>query len=156
MDWNDVLADPALRDLPYKIELNERGQIVMSPASNRHSLQQGDLAYLLRQGLPEGRVLPRCSIDTPLGVKVADVAWASDAFLETHGTRTPYEKAPEICVEMLAPSNTDAEMREKTMLYLAKGAREVWLCSTDGGLRFFGHEGERAASRLMPDAPRSI
>ncbi len=156
MDWNDVIADPTLKDLPYKIELNERGQIVMSPASNRHSLQQGDLVFLLRQHLPEGRVLPECSIETPLGVKVADVAWASAAFLNKYGTVTPYLQAPEICVEILSPSDTDAEIQEKVMLYLAKGAKEVWLCDENGGLRYFGNEGERDASRMIPDAPRSI
>jgi hypothetical protein len=35
MEWIEVLADPVLRDLPYKIELNEYGKIVMSPASNQ-------------------------------------------------------------------------------------------------------------------------
>ena len=30
-----VRRDPSLRDLPYKIELNSRGKIEMSPASNR-------------------------------------------------------------------------------------------------------------------------
>ncbi|RME59856.1 Uma2 family endonuclease, partial [Candidatus Parcubacteria bacterium] len=33
MKWSEVLADPTLQDLPYKIELNEWEQIVMTPAS---------------------------------------------------------------------------------------------------------------------------
>jgi hypothetical protein len=36
MQWADVLADRSLRDLPYKIELDRNGNIIMSPASNRH------------------------------------------------------------------------------------------------------------------------
>jgi hypothetical protein len=36
--WEDICADPVLRNLPYKIETNARGQIVMSPpARNEHS-----------------------------------------------------------------------------------------------------------------------
>lgn len=31
MNWQEVCADPHLLDLPYKIELNERGQILMTP-----------------------------------------------------------------------------------------------------------------------------
>lgn len=36
-----------------------------------------------------------CSIQTSDSVKVADVAWASDAFIEYHGYETPYLRAPE-------------------------------------------------------------
>ena len=35
MNWQEICNDPLLRELPYKIELNEWGKIVMSPA--RHS-----------------------------------------------------------------------------------------------------------------------
>lgn len=34
MKWQEVCEDKALQDLPYKIELNRWGQIVMSPAKN--------------------------------------------------------------------------------------------------------------------------
>ena len=37
MNWQEVCADPHLRDLPYKIELNERGQILMTPVRLYHS-----------------------------------------------------------------------------------------------------------------------
>jgi hypothetical protein len=43
MHWLDVLSDKTLQDLPYKIELNEKGLIEMSPASFTHSLLQGRL-----------------------------------------------------------------------------------------------------------------
>jgi hypothetical protein len=29
--WAEVVRDPSLQDLPYKIELNARGKIEMSP-----------------------------------------------------------------------------------------------------------------------------
>ena len=35
MNWQEICNDPLLRELPYKIELNEWGKIVMTPA--RHS-----------------------------------------------------------------------------------------------------------------------
>ncbi len=40
MDWTEVCQDRSLQDLPFKIELNEWGQVVMSPASNRHGRNQ--------------------------------------------------------------------------------------------------------------------
>ena len=156
MKWQDVLEHPSLQDLPFKIELNEWGQIVMSPASNKHGFYQGELTSGLKQALPAGRVITECSIDTPKGTKVADLAWASDAFIEQYSFETPYPKAPEICVEIRSPSNTTAEMDEKIMLYLAKGAQEVWMCDLEGRLTFHGNEGELERSTLTPNFPSQI
>ena len=156
MTWEDVCAHPSLRDLPFRIETNERGQIVMSPTSNRHSLFQGEIAYLLRKHLDGGRPIPECSITTAEGVKVADVAWASDDFLKKHEDEFAYSIAPPICVEVRSPSNSDAEMTEKVTLYLAKGAQEVWICDLEGAVAFFAHEGAIERSRLAPDFPRQI
>lgn len=47
--WIRALADPSLRDLPYKVETNEHGQLVLTPHKPRHSLQQGRIAALLRE-----------------------------------------------------------------------------------------------------------
>ncbi len=156
MKWQDVLEHPSLQDLPFKIELNEWGQIVMSPASNKQGFYRVELVLLLKQSLPEGRIFTECSIDTPRGVKVADVAWASDAFIEQYSFETPYPKAPEICVEIRSPSNTAAEMEEKIMLYLAKGAQEVWIGDLEGRLTFHGNEGELERSNLTPSFPSQI
>lgn len=156
MNWSDVLADPSLQDLPYKIELNQYGAIVMTPASNRHGHLQVEVAYLLKTLRPEGRTLTECSVDSSNGVKVADVAWLSALFVETHGEATPYELAPELCVEILSPSNSRGEMAEKMQLYFGRGAHEVWLCSEKGDLEFHAPDGQSEASRLFPEFPQSI
>ncbi|MEL6702953.1 MAG: Uma2 family endonuclease [Bacteroidota bacterium] len=155
MTWADVLTHPALQDLPFKIELNERGQILMSPASNWHGALQIEIAATLRAMLGN-RVLGECSIDTTEGVRVADVAWASPEFIAEHGYATPYTTAPELCVEVKSPSNTEAEMQEKVALYLAKGAQEVWLCDLNGRVRFFGPKGQRERSEIAPDFPSQL
>ena len=49
-------------------------------------------------------------------------------------------------MEIVSPGNSDAEMREKARAYLASGAREVWLVSEAGMIRFFDRGGERPAS----------
>jgi Uma2 family endonuclease len=144
--WAEVVRDPTLRDLPYKIELNVWGKIEMSPASNRHGrLQMWVGAELLRQ-LPGGLVVSEASILTDIGVRVPDVIWGSAEFVRTFGENTPYPQAPEICVEIVSPGNSDDEMREKTRAYLAAGAREVWLVAEAGVIRFFDRGGERPAS----------
>ncbi len=146
MEWADVLADPALKDLPYKIELDQYGRIVMSPVSNRHGRIQARLVRMLAQSFSTGEIVTECSIATTAGVKVADVAWASPEFAERHCDATPFPSAPELCVEIVSRSNTAAEMAEKIRLYLDSGAREVWLVSEDGALAIHGPEGVRTTS----------
>jgi Uma2 family endonuclease len=146
--WADVVNDPALRDLPYKIELNIYGKIEMSPANTRHARLQGYLAGEFAQQLEDGAVLTECPILTDIGVRVPDVAWATNSFLHEHGDTTPLPRAPELCVEIVSASNSDEEMKQKTRAYLAAGAREVWLMYEEGSIRYFDDAGERSASHF--------
>jgi Uma2 family endonuclease len=148
MQWSDVINDPSLRDLPYKIELDAQGRIVMSPASNRHGIQQAKLVRLLARMLADGEIATECSIGTHAGVKVADVVWMSPEFLRQHADTTPYPQAPELCVEILSPSNSPAEIEDKIRLYLGYGAHEVWTVDEGGRISMFGPEGQRRVSAL--------
>jgi Uma2 family endonuclease len=154
MKWQDVCNDPVLRDLPYKIELNEWGKIVMSPATTRHSLLQGLIINALNAARRDGLVFPECPIQTSKGVKVPDIVWISDALLRQQGEETPFSHAPELCVEVLSPANSLREMEEKRELYFARGAQEVWLCDEQGALTFFDCTGKIPASRLFPGLNR--
>ncbi|MBF0461040.1 MAG: Uma2 family endonuclease [Magnetococcales bacterium] len=151
MQWADVLRDQSLQDLPYKIELNEWGQIVMSPASNRHASLQGEVYWILRNRMAGGKVLTECSVETDAGVKVLDVAWCSSEFFQKQGFTTPYPEAPELCVEIVSPSNSDRQLREKMALYFRRGAKECWLVSEEGRVRFFSADGEQERSGLLQD-----
>ncbi|MDD5320772.1 MAG: Uma2 family endonuclease [Methylococcales bacterium] len=141
MQWQDVLADKSLRDLPYKIELNERGNIEMSPASFLHSLLEGEIATLLRTQLG-GRVFTELAIQTGKGVRVPDVAWGSNHFVEQHIKEICASAAPEICIEIISPSNSMIEMSEKIALFLESGAIEVWLVDEQGNISFFNAGGQ--------------
>lgn len=144
--WAEVCNDQTLRDLPYKIELNAYGTIEMSPANTRHARLQGQIAYELARQLPAGGVLTECPIFTEIGVRVPDVAWATNAFLAMHGEASPLPQAPEICVEVRSPSNSDEEIALKTRAFLAAGAHEVWIVSEDGAVTIHGAAGVRATS----------
>jgi Uma2 family endonuclease len=146
--WAQVIADATLQDLPYKVELNAWGNIEMSPASNRHGMLQARIASELTRQLSRGQVITECSVLTQIGVRVPDVAWASSEFLDVHGETTPFPRAPELCVEIVSPSNSDAEIEAKTAAYLAAGAQEVWLVSEDGSIRLVDPSGERESSRF--------
>ncbi|MDM8549434.1 hypothetical protein QUF72_05115 [Desulfobacterales bacterium HSG2] len=39
MNWQEVCEHSDLQNLPFKIELNERGQIIMSPAKAYHYIR---------------------------------------------------------------------------------------------------------------------
>ena len=148
--WHEVLDDASLRDLRYKVETNRGGQLIMSPAKNIHGFYQTRVAELLKRSLG-GLTVVECSVATPQGVKVADVAWCSDAFFDEHGFADPYAVAPEICVEIKSPSNAESELQAKVRLYLDAGAREVWLVDAKGGVRMFGPDGVIAASSFGVD-----
>ena len=151
MEWANVINNPHLKDLPFKIELNKWGKVLMSPASNKHGSLQYQVGAHIDRHKGDGKIIMECSIQTSDGVKVADVAWASDAFVEQFGYETPYPKAPEICVEINSPSNSKAEIEEKIQLYLARGAREVWIVEESGVIAYFSYEGEIPASREVRD-----
>ena len=143
MDWSSAINNPFLKDLPFKIELDKWGKIIMSPASNNHGSLQFETGARIRDAKKgKGKVITECSIQTSQGVKVADVAWASDSFIEKFGFETPYKRAPEICLEVVSPSNYQGEIDEKIALYLSKGAREVWIVSEGGKTKYYTYEGE--------------
>jgi len=139
--WQDIVDDPALEGLPYKIETNERGQIVLSPPKAQHSDLQGRVLDKLREVGPEGRGMPEFPVATEGGVKVPDVVWMPGGQLgEITETGDPPTRAPAVCVEVLSDSNDEAEMQEKRALYLSAGAAEVWIITQDGRVRFFSVE----------------
>ena len=68
----------------------------MSPATNRHSRYQGLINRLLDRLLTDGEAVPKCSIQTTEGVKVADMVWASAAFLHRHSLENLFSAAPKL------------------------------------------------------------
>jgi len=157
--WRDACANPQLAKWPGKVETNAHGNILMSPPpSGIHSSRQGEITFLLRSTLG-GHALPECPVSTINGVRSADVGWYSAARFAQVKDQPAFEVAPEICVEILSPSNTPSEMREKRQLYFEAGAREVWICSEDGSLRFFTSASAAkpaSTSLLCPDFPGQV
>ena len=157
LTWADVCADPNLRDLPFKIELNRLNQIVMSPAHPRHSRLQSKVARILGDLLTEGEAIVELAIETEDSTKVPDVVWTSKSMIDRHSSDPSWVNAPEICVEVISPHNTRSEMLEKKGLYFAAGAEEVWFCHRDGRMEFFRKTvAEASAGSLCPDFPQRI
>jgi Uma2 family endonuclease len=154
--WQEIVKDPLLSELPYKVETNQRGQIVLSPHKNRHSILQQQIQDLLGKHASDGLHPTEFAIATTEGVKVADVIWMSpNRWQKMQKTGDPTTLAPEICVEVMSESNDWDEMHAKQTLYLESGAEEVWVVSQEGEVRFFADE-EIGQSAVAPDFPSRI
>ena len=157
--WEELLDDPELARIEGRIETDRHGQVIMSPPpGTNHGRHQGSIAYFLREHLPKGEVVTECPISTVDGVKATDVAWASAKTLRELGNRQCFVKAPEICVEVLSPRNSKAEIEEKRRLYFDAGAKEVWVCSLKGEMSFYGARSDTplTSSKLCPKFPKKV
>jgi Uma2 family endonuclease len=144
-----MLRDPIVGAIPGKVELNEKGVIEVSPPSTPHGLLQAFLAGELRRLRPDGKAFTEVGIETAIGVRAPDVAWAAADFLRRHGLVSPLPNAPELCVEVVSPSNTAAELSEKVAAYIAAGAIEVWLAREDGTLEIYAASGVLRESAIV-------
>jgi Uma2 family endonuclease len=150
MNWQEICERPDLQNLPFKVELNERGQILMSPVKVYHSAFQGKIARLL----PDyGVILSECAVRTAKGTKVADIAWCSEQRFMEIRSEAECSVAPEICIEVLSYTNTKEEMEEKRHLFISAGAEEFWICDVKGKMTFFNRDGKIKRSALVPNFP---
>jgi len=157
--WSELEADPFLASLDCRIETDRFGQIIMMPPPGfEHSDLQGLIFEKLRDLMPpsEGRVRPECPVSTSGGVKGIDLVWISHRRVAEGLRQNVLTIAPEICVEVLSPGNTRAEIEEKRRLYFEAGADEVWIASPAGEIAFFNPEGEIETSVLCPAFPTRI
>jgi Uma2 family endonuclease len=156
--WSEIEADPFLASLEHRIETNRHGQIIMTPPPGfEHSRFQSKLlATLMKLKDGSGQVLAECPVSTSGGVKGVDVVWVSDDRVARGLRRNVLTIAPEICVEVLSPANTRAEIEEKRRLYFEAGADEVWIVSPSGEVAFFGPGGEMEKSAICPGFPALV
>lgn len=138
--WNELQRDPSAPDF---CELDEYGDvIVMNPPRKPHQRIVRALMQQIETQLG-GEALPGLGVLTRIGVRVPDIVWQPQPTEDD-----PASPAPPLIVEVQSESNTRAELDAKVAAYLEAGAREVILVELSGRIRFFGAEGERAASAL--------
>jgi len=158
--WLELCTDPTLADRPERFEIDANGQIIMSPPPGYyHRRKTHAIANLLDLAHPGHLALIEQAILTADGqVRIADVALLSpqqQRWLKSN-PNLPLPQAPPVCVEILSPSNSAAEIKQKRALYFATGAQEVWICQQNGLLRFFDSKGEISNSFLLPRFPQYI
>ncbi len=158
MTWEEIYADPHLAKLPFRIESDKWGNVVLSPPPGAdHCEYQGEIIVLLGRLLPDGHPLGECPIQTNEGVKACDSAWLSNGRRKKRPRSSiVYLVAPEICVEVRSPSNSFREIMEKFVLYFDKQAKECWMCDKNGRMSFFNADGPLPQSEICPDFPAKL
>jgi Uma2 family endonuclease len=146
--WEQLADDPLLAAIPFKVELNEKGAIEISPPTGRRAALQAHVAHEVNRHRPDGATFIDYPVETEIGLRIPDVAWASAQFMALHGNETVLRAAPELCVELLCPTHTRAEIADKVAAYLGAGALEVWLIAEEGAPEIYTHVGRVSASKL--------
>ena len=155
--WHRVLNDPQLQELPYKIETNEHGQIVLRPHEPKHRIRQSKISDLFRDHASGRTRAVEFAVDTAKGVKVPDVVWISEKRLAEMPDDTEVSPVmPEVVVEVPLEGSTDAELAEKRRLYLDEDAVEVWTCAADGTMVFYDEMGTLDQSSVTPTFPSQV
>lgn len=156
--WKEIADSPALAQVEGRIESDAYGNIMMLPPPGfSHSNYQGIILHNLRRA--GGMALPECPVSTLKGIRGIVVVWISHARRDRGLRDNVLVIAPEICVEVLSPGNTRAEMEEKRELLFEAGAEEVWFCDKRGRIFFYLKEEPvkpAVRSRLCPDFPEQV
>jgi Uma2 family endonuclease len=122
------------RELPHREDVIQElrwGQVVtLTRPKMGHTKLQHRLVELLRaraagHGVVAAEVPFRALPEYEL--RGADVAFMSQTRWEATADDDNLRGSPELIIEVLSPSNTQSEMREKATLYLATGAQEFWV-----------------------------
>jgi Uma2 family endonuclease len=135
-----AVAEPLLmtveqyRELPQRSDVIQElqwGQVVtLTRPKMGHTKLQYRLLELLRphaghKGLVASEVPFRALPQYEL--RGADVAFVSRERWTATDDEDNLQGSPELVIEVLSRSNTQAEMREKATLYLSTGAQEFWI-----------------------------
>jgi lipopolysaccharide transport system ATP-binding protein len=109
-------------------------EAVSGPRSRRGELV-GAISALLARSLPNGHVLVDVPIQTHDGVRMADVAWISDARRSTLCREPAYSGAPEICVHLPGPERAESEVHKTMAILFKTGAVENWIVDLIGNIK---------------------
>lgn len=157
MTWLEILEDPDVARLEYRVESDRWGNLLMSPPpSSWHGRHQFGIGTILERLLPNGFCITECPIQTPEGVRACDVVWVSDERWEAADHDPIFKVAPEICVEIQSPSNSLPQILERKDWFFATGADEFWYCDPRGGMHFYNASGALDQSVLCPKFPKTV
>ena len=149
--YGELCDDPSFAKVQGKVEIDRWGRLLMSPPPRPY---HGRMQVRLSDKLAKlgGERTVEAAIATPLGLFVADLAWSSRISPPGSERHPALMRAPELCIEVVSPSNSRREMNEKVAAYLAAGAEEVWIVyPRSKRVEVYGKPGLVAHSRFPVD-----
>jgi Uma2 family endonuclease len=117
-----------------RLELRNGEVVKLPPPKLKHVIVQENLRGLLKQAAGDaGSVYVEIGFQAFLdgNYRIADVAFVPTDRLKSQDPEGYFRGAPDLVIEVLSPSNTAAEMREKKKLCLENGAIQFWIADTD-------------------------
>jgi Uma2 family endonuclease len=143
--WRSLADDPTS---PDHYELTQFGELIVSPRPTT-----GHQGIAFEVGLQiVSQLGPRAATEvgvlTDRGIRVPDVVWMPAERWAACKGQTPLEVLPDVCVEVLSPSNTREEIDMKIAAYLRGGAREAFIVGLKGEVEIHGPQGRRETSAL--------
>lgn len=164
-----TLAD--LENIPekdgFRYELRNGEIIQVPPPKPRHWSIQQRLVDLLRRaagsagivGAEFGFAIPQSNY------RIVDVAFIAARRWDAADKDHDFPGAPDLAVEILSPSNSATEMRDKRKLCLENGSREFWIVdpeqrevevSTPDGRSLTCKSGQQIALFFAPESPLAV
>ncbi len=157
MEWREVIEHPSLRDLPFKIETNEWGKIMMTPATDIHGIYQSLIDRSLARLAKEGRLPPNALFKLPKGSRLPMLLGEAGHSSKSMGSAIFFLLNPPKSSLKYNPHRIVLlRWKKKKQLYFGAGAKEFWLCDEYGNMRFFNPQGELKRSELFGEFPEHI
>ena len=120
--------------------------------ANRRGELIGAVCELLHRSMDGGHVLVDVSVETPDGIRRADVAWVSGPRRATLRREPSYSGAPEICVHLQMGEREEGEIHKTMPLLFRSGAVENWIVGPRGYV-FVNRSHPGDVGRLIPGVP---
>jgi Uma2 family endonuclease len=146
---------------PLRHELHHGELFTMPRPKLEHALIQAYLRDSLKKYAEPGSYVDTEVAFRPLPeyeLWAADVAYVSKERFQATDRRDNFHGAPDIVIEVLSPSNTIDEMKEREQICLQNGAKEFWVVdpkrrrvkvSTPDGVTITYHSGQEIPLRVF-------
>ena len=129
MNWKEVCESPELQNLPFKLELNKDGEVVMNAVRVNHALFAGKSIHFLEIHLLNGYSLPEFLVMISDNVKSPDVVWISGGKVGAgQGFGCLKHFSRNLCRSGISSEHLK-KLYEKAQLYFEQSALEVWFCN---------------------------
>jgi ABC-type polysaccharide/polyol phosphate transport system ATPase subunit len=105
-------------------------------------LYAGKLAELLLRELPEGSIATQIPLEMEDGVLSLELGWTSQSRMKTLRTDPTWNGAPDIAIQILSNSKSEAQAQQAIDKLMRAGATEVWIVYKSGAILRFGEKAD--------------